>query len=143
MRAVGIDGRGLHIVDHEGKAGRLPWAEVTGLSIASVGGPSALTDPVATHLILDLLMAPLGPDETEVQCIRVAGPDLAIPQLQGEPPVRAAQRLAATIFKVANATPYPSREECLGVRGFPTYPDLETYEADLLGRLPSGGPAPS
>lgn len=141
MRAVGIDGRGLHIVDQDGKAGRLPWQEVAALSIASVGGPSAQSDPVATHLILDMLMAPLGPGEAEVQCIRVAGPDLAIPQLQSEPPVRAAQRLAATILKVANATPYPSREECLGVRGFAVYPDLETYEADLLGRLPTEEPA--
>jgi hypothetical protein len=62
--------------------------------------------------------------------------DLAIPQLQSEPsPLRAFQRLVATILKATGATAHPSREACLGVQGFPAFPDLTAYEADLVPRL--------
>ena len=63
---------------------------------------------------------------------------MAIPQLQTESsPVRALQRLVATILKATGATPYPSRDACLGLGGFPAFPDLAAYEADLVVRLPS------
>ena len=138
MRAVGIDGRGLHVEDEAGKTARLPWEQIAGIAVASIG-EQALGESAGGQLVLDLLMAPLpGPAGVDVQSIRVTGDALAIPQLQGEPsPARALQRLVATILKTSGATPYPSREECLGLRGFTVFPDLAAYEAALLEKLPA------
>ena len=67
---------------------------------------------------------------------------MAIPQLQKEPsPLRAFQRLVATILKTTGATAHPSREACLGVPGFSAFPNLMAYEADLLPRLSNNSQA--
>ena len=140
MRAVGLDARGLQLHDRRGGTGLLPWKQVAGISVASIGN-SDDTAQNADLLILDLVMAtnstPTGPG---VRCVRLSIKDLAIPQLQGEPsPVRAFQRFVATILKVTAATPHPSRDACLGLHGFPSFPDLATYEADLMATLPTPG----
>ena len=85
-------------------------------------------------LILDLLMAPKAtPEGDVVRSVRLTDQDLAIPQLQGEPSaVRGFQRLVATVLKATGATPYPSRDDCLGLRGFPAFPDVGAYETALL-----------
>jgi len=142
MRAVGIDARGLTLQDRRGATGNMPWQKVTAVSVASIGRPPA-PDNVADALILDLIMAP-GPasaTDNRIRCIRLSGTDLAIPQLQNEPsPLRAFQRLVATILKATGAAPQPDRESCLGLQGFPSFPDLAAYEADLLSRLVPGSP---
>jgi membrane associated rhomboid family serine protease len=135
-RAVGIDARGLMLEDRQGGASQLPWQKVTGVSVARIGQPEA-PDQTPASLILDLVMGPdaSAPDE-RIHCVRLSVSDLAIPQLQSEPSrLRAFQRLVATVLKAAGATPYPSREACMGLQGFPTFPDLTAYEADLIGRL--------
>jgi hypothetical protein len=113
----------------------LAWSKVIGLSVGAVGGPVS-TDEDAARLVLDLLMAPNAHgDGAAIRCVRLTSTDLAIPQLQSEPsPLRAFQRLVATILKATNATPHPSRDACLGVGGFATFPDLAAYEADLASR---------
>jgi membrane associated rhomboid family serine protease/Tfp pilus assembly protein PilF len=138
MRAVGIDARGLHLQGRSGGARRLPWQHVAAISVASIGAPEA-GDPAADSLILDILMPPKSsPAGAVVHSVRLSAQDLAIPQLQNESsPVRALQRLVATILKTTGATPYPNRDACLGLGGFPNFPDLAAYEADLVVRLPS------
>jgi membrane associated rhomboid family serine protease len=138
MRAVGIDARGLHLQDRGGKMGHLAWRQVTGISVANIGESSA---PAGTpsHLILDLLIAQKSPPvDGTVRCIRLSREDLAIPQLQGEPSsLRRFQRLVATILKLTGAQAHPSREACLGASGFPAFPNLAAYEADLVTHLPA------
>lgn len=136
MRAVGIDGRGLQLQSRSGGSGRLPWQQVAAVSVASIGVADT-GDPAAASLILDILMPPKSTSAgAVVHSIRLSTQDLAIPQLQTEPsPVRAFQRFVATILKATGAAPHPSRDACLGLRGFPTFPDLAAYEADLLVRL--------
>jgi tetratricopeptide (TPR) repeat protein len=135
VRAVGIDARGLMLEDRQGRTGHLPWQKVTALSVASIGQPGAVgQDPDA--LILDLIPASdASPPDGQIRCLRLSLNDLAIPQLQSEPPLRALQRLVATILKAAGATPHPDREACMGLQGFPAFPDLAAYEADLVTRL--------
>jgi hypothetical protein len=71
-----------------------------------------------------------------VRCVRLSATELAIPQLQAEAsPVRGFQRLVATILKATSASPYPTREDCLGLRGFPMFPDREAYETALIACL--------
>jgi hypothetical protein len=142
MRAVGIDARGLHLQDRRGGTSRLAWPQVTAISVASIGKPAA-ADPVADCLILDLWMGPRStPVEGGARRIRLSIQDLAIPQLESEPsPLRAFQRLVATILKATGATAYPSREACVGLDGFPSFPNAAAYEADLMARLaPPGSP---
>ena len=142
VRAVGIDARGLTLQDRRGATGQLPWQKVTAISVASIGRPPA-PDNVADALILDLVMAPTPASATDnrIRCIRLSGTDLAISQLQNEPsPLRAFQRLVATILKATGAAPQPDRESCLGLQGFPSFPDLAAYEADLLSRIVPGSP---
>ncbi len=136
MRAVGLDVRGLRLQARSGGTGRLAWQHVANVSVASIGAPQS-QDQIVDHLILDLLIAPTStPAGLTAHCVRLTLKDLAIPQLQDATPgVRTFQRLVATILKVTNATPHPSREACLGLQGFPTFPDLAAYEADLLPRL--------
>ncbi len=136
MRAVGIDTRGLRLQNRDGKTGLLSWESLAGFSVVRIGDPGAPGQP-GNDVFLDLLMAPKAtPDGAVVRCVRLAGADLAIPQLQAESsPVRRFQRLVATILKTSRATPYPSREDCLGARGFPTFSDLGTYETALLACL--------
>jgi hypothetical protein len=133
MQAVGIDARGLRLQNREGKIGHLPWQGITGVSVARVDDPSR-AEPPGGKLILDLLMAPKAtPEGDVVRSVRLTDQDLAIPQLQGEPSaVRGFQRLVATVLKATGATPYPSRDDCLGLRGFPTFPDVGAYETALL-----------
>jgi hypothetical protein len=140
MRAVAIDARGLRLQNREGKAGHLPWQGITGVSVARIGDPSGAA-PRRDNLILDLLMAPKAtPSGDVVRCVRLTDQDLAIPQLQGEPSVvRGFQRLVATVLKTTGATPYPSRDDCLGLRGFPTFPDVGAYESALLAGLRLAG----
>jgi hypothetical protein len=144
MRAVDIDARGLRIQNRAGKTGHLAWPSVAGIAVARIGNPGA-TDPSGDELILDLLTAPKSNPEGEVvRCVRLTGSDLALPQLLSEPsPVRRIQRLVATMLKATGATPYPSREDCLGLRGFPTFADLEEYENALVTclRLTAVSPA--
>jgi membrane associated rhomboid family serine protease/Tfp pilus assembly protein PilF len=137
MQAVGIDGRGLQLQSRTGGSGRLPWQQVVAVSVASIGMPD--TGAPADSLILDLLMSPKSTPEGAVfHAVRLSPQDLAIPQLQTEPsPVRAFQRFVATVLKTTGAVPHPSRDACLGLRGFPNFSDLAAYEADLLVRLPS------
>ncbi len=132
MRAVAMDTRGLRLQSPEGKIGQLPWQSVTGVSVARIEDPAAgASGPL---LVLDLLMAAKSTPEGEVVgCVRLTGEDLALPQLQNEAsPVRGFQRVVATILKVTGATAYPSRDDCLGLRGFPTFSDLEAYEGALV-----------
>jgi tetratricopeptide (TPR) repeat protein len=138
MRAVGIDARGLHLQGRGGKTGHLAWQQVKGVSVAAVGKP---TEPggAPDHLILDLLTAEKTPQpDGAVRCIRLTIQDLAVPQLQSEASaLRGFQRLVATILKTTGARAHPDREACLGLSGFPDFPDLAAYEADLLSRLPA------
>jgi membrane associated rhomboid family serine protease/Tfp pilus assembly protein PilF len=136
MQAVGIDARGVRLKSRAGTAGLLQWQQIVGISTARIEGPAATEQP-GDHLVLDLLMAPeSAPDGEVVRCVRLSGQDLAIPQLQNEPsPLRGFQRFVATALKASSATPYPSREECLGLQGFATFSDLAAYEAALLTRL--------
>jgi hypothetical protein len=136
MRAVGIDTRGLRLESRDGKAGLLLWETLAGISVARIGDPGTAGQP-GDGVFLDLLMAPKATADGEVvRCVRLSVADLAIPQLQAEPsPVRRIQRLVATILKTTKATPYPSREDCLGARGFPTFSDLGAYETALLACL--------
>jgi membrane associated rhomboid family serine protease len=140
-RAVAIDARGLHLQDRRGGTGHLAWQKVTAVSVASIGRPGA-ADQLADSLVLDLVMtANPAPAEDRIRCVRLCLKDLAIPQLQSEPsPLRAFQRLVATILKVTGATAHPSREACLGLQGFPSFPDLGAYEADLVARLATPTP---
>lgn len=136
MQAVGIDARGLRLKSRAGTAGVLQWQQVVGLSTARIED-SASTEQLGDNLLLDLLMAPEStPDGEVVRCVRLSAQDLAIPQLQNEPsPLRGFQRFVATALKASGATPHPSREECLGLKGFATFSDLAAYEAALLTRL--------
>jgi len=85
--------------------------------------------------------SPASATDNQIRCIRLSSTELHIPQLQNEPsPLRAFQRLVATILKATRATSHPDRESCLGLRGFPSFPDLAAYEADLLSRTVPGGP---
>ncbi|MBI4839923.1 MAG: hypothetical protein HY803_02405 [candidate division NC10 bacterium] len=113
---------------------------MAGISVVSIGNSDGSAQ-AADSLILDLLMAPNStPAGPGVRCVRLSVKDLTIPQLQGEPtPVRAFQRFVATILKVTAATPHPSRDACLGLHGFPSFPDLTTYEADLVANLLTPG----
>ena len=140
MRAVAIDARGLRLQNREGKTGHLPWQGITGVSVARIDDPSR-TEPRGDGLILDLLMAPKAtPEGDVVRSVRLTDQDLAIPQLQGEPSaVRGFQRLVATVLKTTGATPYPSRDDCLGLRGFPMFPDVGAYETALLACLRLAG----
>jgi membrane associated rhomboid family serine protease len=140
VRAVGIDARGLTLEDRQGGASQLPWQKVTAVSVARIGQPEA-PDQTPAALILDLILGPdANPSDARVHCVRLSVGDLAIPQLQSEPSrLRAFQRLVATILKAAGATPYPSREACMGLQSFPTFSDLTAYEADLIARLSTDG----
>ena len=136
MRAVGIETRGLRLQNRAGKIGQLPWQSVVAVAVARIGGP-APSEQSVEGLILDLVMAPAStPDGDVVRCVRLGATDLAIPQLQAEAsPVRGFQRLVATILKATGARPYPTREDCLGLRGFPVFPDLDAYETALIACL--------
>jgi len=136
MQAVGIDARGLRLKSRGGTAGVLQWPQIVGLSAARIEDPAS-TEQLGDNLVLDLLMAPEStPDGEVVRCVRLSAQDLAIPQLQNEPsPLRGFQRFVATALKASGATPHPSREECLGLKGFATFSDLAAYEAALLTRL--------
>ena len=117
--------------------GILPWQQIVALSVARIADPAA-DEPAGDRLVLDLLIAPeSAPDSEILRCVRLSEQDLAIPQLQNEPsPLRGFQRFVATALKASGATPYPSRDDCLGARGFRTYPDVPAYESDLLLLLP-------
>jgi len=132
MRAVDIETRGLRLQSRAGKIGQLPWQSIVAVAVARIGGP-APTEQSVEGLILDLVMAPQpAPEGNVVRCVRLTATDLAIPQLQAEAsPVRGFQRLVATILKATGATPYPTREDCLGLRGFPAFSDVGAYEAAL------------
>jgi hypothetical protein len=140
MRAVGIEARGLRLQNRAGKIGQLPWRSVVAVAVARIGGPAA-TEESVEGLILDLVMAPAStPGGEVVRCVRLGATDLAIPQLQAETsPVRGLKRLVATILKATGASPYPSREDCLGLRGFPVFADIAAYEAALLACLRLAG----
>jgi len=136
MRAVGIDARGLHLQDGQGRTGLLAWQRVSAVAVGKIEGPEA-ADRVADPLILDILTAPRStPAGSEFRCVRLSPKDIAIPQLQGEPsPVRALQRLVATVLKATGATAHPSREACLTLQGLTPFPNLAAYEADVVARL--------
>ena len=140
MRAVAIDARGLRLQNREGRIGHLPWQGITGVAVARIDDPSS-PEPHGNNLILDLLMPPKAtPEGDVVRSVRLTDQDLAIPQLQGESSaVRGFQRLVATVLKTTGATPYPGRDDCLGVRGFPTFPDVGAYETALLACLRLAG----
>lgn len=139
MRAVGIDARGLHLQDGQGRTGLLAWQRVSAIAVGKVEDPEA-ADRIADRLILDILTAPRStPAGAEFRSVRLSPQDLAIPQLQGEPsPVRALQRLVATILKATGATAHPSREACLSLQGLAPFSNLAAYEADLVARLTAG-----
>jgi hypothetical protein len=136
MRAIGIETRGLRLQNRAGKIGLLPWQSVGGVAVARIGVPAPAEQSVE-GLILDLVMAPqAGGAGDVVRCVRLAATELAIPQLQAEASsVRGFQRLVATILKASGANPYPTREDCLGLRGFPAFPDLPAYETALMACL--------
>ena len=136
MRAVGIETRGLRLQNRAGKIGQLPWQSVVAVAVARIGSPVP-TEQSVEGLILDLVMAPAStPDGDVIRCVRLDATDLAIPQLQAEAsPVRGFQRLVATILKASGASPYPTREDCLGLRGFPAFVDVGAYETALLACL--------
>lgn len=136
MRAVGMETRGLRLQNRAGTIGQLPWQSVVAVAVARIGVPAPGEQSVE-GLILDLVMAPQAAGaEDVVRCVRLAATELAIPQLQAEAsPVRGFQRLVATILKASGAKPYPTREDCLGLRGFPAFPDVQTYETALIACL--------
>lgn len=136
MRAVNIEVRGLRLQNQTGKIGQLPWASIVAVAVARIGS-EAPGDQSVEGLILDLVLAPVStPTGDVVRCVRLAGTELAIPQLQNEAsPARGFQRVVATILKATGASPYPTREECLGLRGFPAFTDLGAYETALLERM--------
>ncbi len=136
LRAVGMDGRGIQVQDGQEKTALLLWGSITGVAAARIGG--AVSDnPSPGDLVLDLLLTLIDtPDGRIVRSIRLTGRDLALPQLKGEPSeVRGFQRVVATVLKASGATPHPGRDACLGISGFPAFPDLAAYEADLVARL--------
>jgi len=136
MRAIAVETRGLRLESHAGKVGQLPWQSVVAVAVARIGVPAPAEQSVE-GLILDLVMAPQATGAGDVvRCVRLTATELAIPQLQAEAsPVRGFQRLIATILKATGASPYPTREDCLGLRGFPVFPDREAYETALIARL--------
>jgi hypothetical protein len=135
--AVGLDPCGITLRDSRGKSGHLPWQKVRAICVASIGGPDGAGGSAA-RLILDLIIGGGDTPGGRIPCIRLSGEGLAIPQLQGEPsPRRAFQRLVATVLKATGAAAHPSREACLGLPAFPAFPDLASYETDLLARLPA------
>ena len=136
MRAVAIETRGLRLQNRAGKIGQLPWQHIVAVAVARIG-VSAPTEQSVEGLILDLVMAPQPTAAGDVvRCVRLSATELAIPQLQAEAsPVRGFQRLVATILKATSASPYPTREDCLGLRGFPMFPDREAYEIALIACL--------
>lgn len=139
MQAVAVETRGLRLQSRAGKVGQLPWQSVVAVAVARIGVP-APTEHSVEGLILDLVMAPQAAGAGEVmRCIRLTATELAIPQLQAEAsPVRGFQRLVATILKATGASPYPTREDCLGLRGFPAFSDVDSYETALLACLRLG-----
>ncbi len=139
-RAVGIDTRGLHLQDRQGRTAVMAWQKIAAVSVAIIGG-EVEGDEIAGHLILDLVLASRQtPGGAEYRCIRLMRQDLAIPQLQGEPsPVRAVRRLVATILKATGAAAYPNREACLTLQGLPPFLDAGIYDEDLLARLTAAG----
>jgi len=136
MRVVDIETRGLRLQNRAGKVGQLPWQSIVAVAVARIGSP-APTEQTVEGLILDLVMSPQPAREGDVvRCVRLTATELAIPQLQAEAsPVRGFQRLVATILKATGAAPYPTREECLGARGFPAFSDVGAYEAALVACL--------
>jgi membrane associated rhomboid family serine protease len=136
MRAIAVETRGLRLQSLAGKVGQLPWQSVVAVAVARIGVP-APADQSVEGLILDLVMAPQATGaEDVVRCVRLTATELAIPQLQAEAsPVRGFQRLVATILKATGASPYPTREDCVGLRGFPAFSDADSYETALLACL--------
>jgi len=136
MRAVAIETRGLRLQNRAGKIGQLPWQHIVAVAVARIGVPAPAEQSVE-GLILDLVMAPQSTAAGDVvRCVRLSATELAIPQLQAEAsPLRGFRRLVATILKATSASPYPTREDCLGLRGFPTFPDHKTYETTLIACL--------
>jgi len=136
MQAIAVETRGLRLQSRAGKVGQLPWQSVVAVAVARIGVPSPAEQSVE-GLILDLVMAPQATGaEDVVRCVRLTATELAIPQLQAEAsPVRGFQRLVATILKATSASPYPTREDCLGLRGFPAFSDVNSYETALLACL--------
>lgn len=126
----------LTLQDPRGRTGHLPWQKITAISVASIGQPERL-DQAHDALILDLILnSNVTPTNGQIRCLRLSIKDLAIPQLQNEPsPLRAFQRFVATILKTTGAMAHPSREACLGLPGFPAFPNLMAYETDLVPRL--------
>jgi membrane associated rhomboid family serine protease len=136
MRAIAVETRGLRLQSVAGKVGQLPWQSVVAVAVARIGVP-APAEQSAEGLILDLVMAPQAAGAEDVlRCVRLTATEVAIPQLQAEAsPVRGFQRLVATILKATGASPYPTREDCLGLRGFPAFSDVDSYETALLACL--------
>lgn len=139
VHAVGINGRGLTLQVRRGKTGQLQWEKIAAVSVARIGRPEAKDHP-PDALILDLILSANAlPTDGQIRCLRLSAQDVDIPQLQNEPsPLRAFQRLVATVLKATGATAHPSREACMGVPRFPAFPNLMAYEADLVPRLSNG-----
>jgi hypothetical protein len=133
-RVVGIDSRGLTLQDARGGKGLLSWQRVSAVAVGSIREPDDAGTP---DLLLDLIVDTSPASEGEpIRCIRLKSDDVLLPQLQGEPsPLRAMQRFIVTILQASGATPIPGRDECLGLHGFPTFPDMAAYETDLARRL--------
>jgi Tfp pilus assembly protein PilF len=139
VHAVGINSRGLTLQVQRGKTGHLPWQKITAVSVASIGHPE-VKDQAPEALILDLILNANGhPTDGQIRCVRLSVQDVDIPQLHNEPsPLRAFQRLVATVLKATGATAHPTREACMGLPRFPAFPNLMAYEADLVPRLSNG-----
>jgi len=139
VHAVGINSRGLTLQVLQGQTGQLQWEKIAAISVARIGQPQAKDQP-PNALILDLILSANAiPTDGQIRCLRLSAQDVDIPQLQNEPsPLRAFQRLVATVLKATGATAHPSREACMGVPRFPAFPNLMAYETDLVPRLSNG-----
>ena len=133
VKATGMDTTGLRVLDRKGRAGHLPWKQITAVSVARIEDP---TDDQPAEVILDLVLAVKSDLGTDViPTLRLTPRDIAVPQIPPESGLRGFQQFVATILKASSAKPYPTAEECLAVKGFAVYSNLAAYTAALVARL--------
>ncbi len=133
VKATAMDTSGLRVVDRKGRAGHLPWKQITAVSVGRIEDPA---DDQPVEVILDLVLAVKSDLGAEViPTLRLNPRDIAVPQIPPDSGLRGFQQFVATILKASGAKPYPTAEECLAVKGFAVYPDLASYAAALAARL--------
>ncbi len=125
---VAIDEEGIFVEVEGGSKTRLPFARIEAVAAGAVRG---LADkPV---LIVDLVLNWLAvPDEPlKVVRLRSDGFDPRSIVSDRETPLDALRAMLDHIVAASGATPLPSRDAALG-NPFASYPDLASYDADVL-----------